>query len=639
MLFHASESAAIYSAHFCTNETFYSSDTKFQSNLNTLLSSLVSNSSLPSNSGFLRTSVDDIDGRFLCRGDVNATVCHGCVAAAAANITRLCPNDTESYIWYDECTLIYSNSTFNNDDIVPGIPLNDEGSTVNSNQDHFNQLLLNLLNSLEGKALESSMGEKKFAAGAVSVTSAQTLQTQRVVVVRRAFEAQLQLFHRVATEAEEQGFCFPYVASDTNCIPFCTIPPCSFLLQQNYIDDCDDCYPDSYFGAVLVHRMLLVAKKAKRKALIIYVFQGLNSVPNFATTTTSRYLTEEESLHFDLATIEAATNSFSDEMKIGEGGFGAVYKGIFPNGEEIAVKRLSRTSLQGDREFKNEVLLIAQLQHKNLVRLLGFCMERTERILVYEFIQNSSLDHFLFDHEDHALLDWARRYKIIVGIVRGIQYLHEDSRLKVIHRDLKASNVLLDADMNPKISDFGMAKVFHGDQSQENTRTGRVVGTFGYMSPEYAMHGKFSEKSDVFSFGVLVLEILSGKKNTSYYRSHEDNDDLLSFAWKNWIDRTPFQILDPKLRGSYSRNEVQRCIHVALLCVQENPVERPSMATITLALNAYSVTLGLPRQPASFVRGRVTTERLRHQHDSDQSNSSSIPYSAADSLITEVYPR
>jgi len=181
MLFHATTSAApIYSAHFCTNQTFYASDTKFQSNLNTLLSSLVSNSSLPSNNGFLRTSVakgtpDDIDGRFLCRGDVNATVCHSCVAAAAANITRLCPNDTESYIWYDVCTLIYSNSTFDNDDIVPGFPINDEGSSVNSNQEQFNQLLSSLLNSLEEKALAISMGEKKFAAGEVSVTSAETL--------------------------------------------------------------------------------------------------------------------------------------------------------------------------------------------------------------------------------------------------------------------------------------------------------------------------------------------------------------------------------------------------------------------------------------------------------------------------------
>ncbi|RDX61708.1 Cysteine-rich receptor-like protein kinase 15, partial [Mucuna pruriens] len=191
-----------------------------------------------------------------------------------------------------------------------------------------------------------------------------------------------------------------------------------------------------------------------------------------------KYLTsDEESFHFDLATIEAATDRFSNEMKIGEGGFGVVYKGTLPNGQEIAVKRLSRTSLQGDVEFRNEAALVAQLQHRNLVRLLGFCLEGTERILVYEFIPNSSLDHFLFGHENQGELDWDRRYSIIVGIARGIQYLHEDSRLRVIHRDLKASNVLLDAYMNPKISDFGMAKIFYGDQSQENTRTGRIVGT------------------------------------------------------------------------------------------------------------------------------------------------------------------
>ncbi|KAK7357542.1 hypothetical protein VNO80_16831 [Phaseolus coccineus] len=645
MLFHATASAPVYNAHFCTNQTFYASDTKFQSNLNTLLSSLVSNSSLPSNNGFLRTSVakgtpDDIDGRFLCRGDVNETVCHGCIAAAAANITRLCPNDTESYIWYDVCTLIYSNSTYDNDNIVPGIPINDEGSIVNSNQDQFNQLLSSLLNSLEEKASASSMGQKKFAAGTVSVTSAQTL------------------YGMAQCEPDAtSGSCAACFGSAIASIPSCCngsggarvlLPICSIRYQL---------YPFLYNSTP----MMLIPSSGSKSALMVVaivvpiailamlLFIGCcwwrrrqrknREDVQEVNDSIRRYLTsEEESLRFDLATIEAATNSFSNEMKIGEGGFGAVYKGTFPNGEEIAVKRISRTSLQGDREFKNEVLLVAQLQHRNLVRLLGFCMEGTERILVYKFIQNSSLDRFLFGHEDQGGLDWARRYKIIVGVACGIQYLHEDSRLKVIHRDLKASNVLLDADMNPKISDFGMAKFFHGDQSQENTRTGRVVGTFGYMSPEYAMHGKFSVKSDVFSFGVLVLEIISGKKNSSYYRSHDDNE-LLSFAWKNWIDQTPFQILDPKLRGSYSRSEVQRCIHIALLCVQENPVERPSMATIMLALNAYSVTLGLPRKPAFFVTGRATTDRLRHQLDSDQSNSSSVPFSAGDSLITQVYPR
>ncbi|RDX61709.1 Cysteine-rich receptor-like protein kinase 10, partial [Mucuna pruriens] len=157
------------------------------------------------------------------------------------------------------------------------------------------------------------------------------------------------------------------------------------------------------------------------------------------------------------------------------------------------------------------------------------------------------------------------------------------------------------------------------------------------MSPEYAMHGKFSAKSDAFSFGVLVLEILSGKKNTNY-QSHQDHD-LLSFAWKNWTNQTPFLILDPKLRGSYSRIEVRRCIHIALLCVQENPVDRPSMSTILLALNSYSATLALPRQPASLPRGRATPDRLKHQLDSDRSTSSTVPFSTNDSLITQVYPR
>ncbi|KAJ7967624.1 Receptor-like protein kinase [Quillaja saponaria] len=217
-----------------------------------------------------------------------------------------------------------------------------------------------------------------------------------------------------------------------------------------------------------------------------------------------------ESLQFDFGTISAATDNFSDSNKLGQGGFGAVYKGRLTNGQEIAVKRLSRESGQGDQEFKNEVLLVAKLQHRNLVRLLGFCLERRERLLIYEFVPNKSLDYLLFDPRKRAQLDWERRYKIIGGIARGLLYLHEDSRLRIIHRDLKVSNILLDADMNPKISDFGMARLFVVDQTQGNTS--RIVGTFGYMAPEYAMHGYFSVKSDVYSFGVLVLEIVSGKE-------------------------------------------------------------------------------------------------------------------------------
>ncbi|XP_058073048.1 G-type lectin S-receptor-like serine/threonine-protein kinase At1g11330 [Magnolia sinica] len=220
---------------------------------------------------------------------------------------------------------------------------------------------------------------------------------------------------------------------------------------------------------------------------------------------------------FSFASVVAATDNFCPTNKLGQGGFGPVYKGKLHEGQEIAVKRLSRSSGQGQEEFKNEIILIAKLQHMNLVRLLGCCIEGEEKILLYEYMPNKSLDFLLFDPTQGKLLDWGKRIHIIDGIAQGLLYLHKYSRLRVIHRDLKASNILLDGEMNPKISDFGMARIFGRNESEANTN--RVVGTYGYMSPEYAMEGLFSEKSDVFSFGVLLLEIVSGKKNTSFYHS------------------------------------------------------------------------------------------------------------------------
>ncbi|XP_010430168.1 PREDICTED: putative G-type lectin S-receptor-like serine/threonine-protein kinase At1g61610 [Camelina sativa] len=217
---------------------------------------------------------------------------------------------------------------------------------------------------------------------------------------------------------------------------------------------------------------------------------------------------------FSFDSVASATGDFAEENKLGQGGFGTVYKGNFSEGREIAVKRLSGKSKQGLEEFKNEILLIAKLQHRNLVRLLGCCIEDNEKMLLYEYMPNKSLDRFLFDESKRGSLDWRKRWEIIGGIARGLLYLHRDSRLKIIHRDLKASNILLDTEMNPKISDFGMARIFNYRQDQANTI--RVVGTYGYMAPEYAMEGIFSEKSDVYSFGVLILEIVSGRKNISF---------------------------------------------------------------------------------------------------------------------------
>ncbi|CDO99671.1 unnamed protein product [Coffea canephora] len=313
---------------------------------------------------------------------------------------------------------------------------------------------------------------------------------------------------------------------------------------------------------------------------------------------------------FDFSTITLATDNFSEKNKLGQGGFGCVYKGMLVEDQEVAVKRLSKNSGQGIEEFKNEVRLIARLQHRNLVRLLGCCINMEEKILIYEYMENKSLDSILFNKERSSLLHWQRRFNIICGIARGLLYLHQDSRFRIIHRDLKASNILLDKEMNPKISDFGMARIFGGDETEANTR--RVVGTYGYMSPEYAMDGVFSIKSDVFSFGVLVLEIVSGKKNRGFY--HMNNQlNLLAHAWKLWREGRGLELMDSAAGELYSTVDVMRCIHVGLLCVQEHAEDRPNMGTVVLMLSSESASLPQPKHPG-FCLGR-------RPHDTTSSSS------------------
>ncbi|KAJ0764196.1 putative protein kinase RLK-Pelle-DLSV family [Helianthus annuus] len=319
--------------------------------------------------------------------------------------------------------------------------------------------------------------------------------------------------------------------------------------------------------------------------------------------------------------IVKATDNFNINKKIGEGGFGPVYKGVLEDGQEVAVKRLSETSRQGIEEFKNEIVCIAKLQHRNLVKLLGYCNHRNELILVYEYMTNKSLDKYLFDETRSSMLDWPQRFSIIQGMARGILYLHQDSRLQIIHRDLKAGNILLDGDMNPKISDFGLARKFVG--SDTATKTKKVVGTYGYISPEYAIHGRFSIKSDVYSFGVLVLEIVSGKKNREF--CHDDrNDNLLGHAWRLYKQGRSIELMSASLRASCVIPEVLRSIHVALLCVQNHAKDRPTMLSVVLMLISESV-LPQPKHPAFY----------SEETSSEPESVSSVD----DSMITHVYPR
>lgn len=308
---------------------------------------------------------------------------------------------------------------------------------------------------------------------------------------------------------------------------------------------------------------------------------------------------------FSYSSIIVATNGFSSENKLGQGGFGPVFKGILPSGQEVAVKKLSKTSGQGMTEFRNELTLISKLQHTNLVRLIGHCIHEHERILIYEYMPNKSLDFFLFDSTRRKLLDWNKRFSIIEGIAQGLLYLHKYSRLRIIHRDLKASNILLDENMNPKISDFGVARMF--TRQETKAYTNRIVGTYGYMSPEYAMEGVFSTKSDVYSFGVLLLEIINGEKNNSFYSEHRPLN-LVGYAWELWKEGVVLELVDPLLNESFSEDEVLRCVHAGLLCVEENADDRPTMSNVIAMLTNKIKVDVLPKKPAYYGRTRVFEE-------------------------------
>ncbi|KAH9745799.1 putative LRR receptor-like serine/threonine-protein kinase [Citrus sinensis] len=277
---------------------------------------------------------------------------------------------------------------------------------------------------------------------------------------------------------------------------------------------------------------------------------------------------------YTLRQIKAATNNFDPANKVGEGGFGSVYKGILSDGTVIAVKQLSSKSRQGNREFVNEIGMISAQQHPNLVKLYGCCVEGNQLLLVYEYMKNNCLSRAIFgkDTENRLKLDWPTRKKICIGIARGLAYLHEDSRIKIVHRDIKTSNVLLDKDLNAKISDFGLAKLYEEDKTHISTR---IAGTIGYMAPEYAMRGYLTSKADVYSFGVVTLEIVSGKSNTNY-RPNEDFVYLL-----DW----------------YSSEEAMAMLNVALLCTNASPTLRPTMSQVVSMLEGRTVVQDLLADP------------------------------------------
>nr|AJP61107.1 At4g21400p-like protein [Arabidopsis halleri] len=640
----------------------FTANSTFAGNLNGLVSSFSSLTSKPY--GFYNLSSGDSseEGVYaigLCRREVKRDDCLSCIQIAARNLIEQCPRTKQAVVWYTHCMFRYSNMIiYGRKETTPTLSFQ-AGKNISANRDEFDRLQLELLDRLKGIAAAGGPN-RKYAQGSGSGV---------------AGYPQFYGSAHCTPDLSEQD-CNDCLVFGFEKIPRCCdgqvglrwfFPSCSFRFETwRFYEFDSDLEPDppaikpadsptsaartertgkgkggSKVIIAIVIPVVLVALFAICLCLVLKWkkkksggrVKGSNAEDEFS-----------DSLLVDFETLKEATDNFSPENELGRGGFGSVYKGVFSGGQEIAVKRLSCTSGQGDIEFKNEILLLAKLQHRNLVRLLGFCMEGQERILVYEFIKNASLDNFIFgnvfpplaqydvtDLEKRQLLDWGVRYKMIGGVARGLLYLHEDSRYRIIHRDLKASNILLDQEMNPKIADFGLAKLFDTDQTSTHRFTSRIAGTYGYMAPEYAIYGQFSVKTDVFSFGVLVIEIITGKGNNNG-RSNDDEDaeNLLSWVWRCWREDTIISVIDASLTTG-SRSEILRCIHIGLLCVQESAASRPTMDSVALMLNSYSYTLPTPSRPA-FVSESVMPSIV-------SSSTEPLLMSLNDVTVSELSPR
>ncbi|PRQ56427.1 putative protein kinase RLK-Pelle-DLSV family [Rosa chinensis] len=330
---------------------------------------------------------------------------------------------------------------------------------------------------------------------------------------------------------------------------------------------------------------------------------------------------------FTLTQIKAATNNFDPLSKIGEGGFGPVYKGILLDGTIIAVKQLSSKSKQGNHEFVNEIGMISCLQHPNLVRLYGCCIEANQLLLVYEYLENNSLARALYGPDDDPLnLAWPTRQKICLGIAKGLTYLHEESAVKVVHRDIKTTNVLLDQDLNAKISDFGLAKL---DEEEKTHISTKVAGTIGYMAPEYALWGCLTFKADVYSFGIVALEIVAGKNMK--YRPSENIQCLMDWALVLQQKGNLLELVDPRLGSDFSKKEAIRMIKVALLCANPAATLRPIMSEVVSMLEGRTAVEEVILDPS--IHGDEITRLRAFEEQFDQSTAQGSSASGSHSLV------
>ncbi|KAJ6885625.1 receptor-like protein kinase [Populus alba x Populus x berolinensis] len=646
-------SITLTDAQFCYTTGNFTANSTYAKNRDLVLRSLASN--VTANGGFYNTTIglgnDSVYGLVFCMASASAEICSSCVNSAIQTLMAACPNQKEAFSWGGNpvpCIVRYANRYFFGSLELSPTDAGYNTGILDPSFRQFDQIWSGLGETVTRASTSSSRLKPEAETADLTSTQKMYVFMQCTPDVSpsncRVCLQQSVDYYKSCCYGYQGGYAqkpncvfrwdlypyynlFPQVTSPSPSPPFVisSPPPTNTTIRKG---------KENTASRTVIVTIVPTAIFLALVILILTIFRfrkPKQEVENFDEISSTKCW------EFKFATIKLATNDFSDDNKLGQGGFGAVYKGLLADGQAIAVKRLSSNSGQGEVEFKNEVRLLAKLDHRNLVRLLGFCLEGTEKLLIYEFVPNSSLDQFIHDPNKRFILDWGKRYKIIEGIARGILYLHQDSQLRIIHRDLKPSNILLDGNMNAKISDFGMAKLMKTDQTHD--AASRIAGTFGYIAPEYAWKGQFSVKSDVFSFGVLVLEIVSGQKPS--FRNGDDMEHLTSHTWRRWREGTALDLIDPILRNG-STAEMMRCIHIGLLCVQENVADRPTMASVVLMLSNSSFTLQIPSKPAFFISRRTyqpASSLISYTSRMTHSQLQTVPQSKNEISITELDPR
>ncbi|KAK3183604.1 hypothetical protein Dsin_030890 [Dipteronia sinensis] len=530
----------------------------------------------------ITTVIPPIYGLAQCHHDLSQTDCLLCFAASRTKLPRCLPS-LSARIYLDGCFLRYDNYSFYNESTSPlidSVKCSSQNATVVSGNAFLERVGYAVGNVTRIAAAERAGG----GFGKVSVNGVYALAQCWDSVgrdgCRECLEKAGKAVRGCGVKTEGRGL-------NAGC----------YLRYSDYkfFNDSEETQ-HHYHGFSRLGSTIAISLATFAFVMLFFfaahiVYVRLSKIKehnNFGLVSTSM---KKSYLSFKYETLEKATDYFNPSKKLGQGGAGSVYLGTLPNGKTIAVKRLIYNTRQWVDEFFNEVNLISKIQHKNLVKLLGVSIEGPESLLVYEYVPNKSLDQFIFDKNKTKHLNWKQRFNIIVGAAEGLAYLHEGSDIRIIHRDIKSSNILLEEDLTPKIADFGLVRCFAADMTHLSTG---IAGTLGYMAPEYLVRGQLTEKADVYSFGILILEIVCGRRNNAFTQYA---NSPLQTVWTLYRLNQLVEAVDPNLKDDFPAKEACNVLQIGLLCTQATVALRPSMAQVIRMLTDENCEISVPNQP------------------------------------------